>query len=261
MSIETPEKNQEENKKMMNERFRAALREVIESGKTSNGIGTYSESTLHAVLKNYYEPDTERHELRVGRYVADIVGEEGIVEIQTQQLFRIKEKIREFLPVAPVTVVCPVIKERVVVWRNAETGEITGTRKSPKHESIYSAMVELYSLRGYIREPGFSFAVPVIAAEDIKDFKLNKYGKKSETRRLDRIPTDLLYEETFSCPSDYSKIVPEGLPDIFTSEDFSKCAHISRSDARTVLSLLCETETVSRICREKKGWKYTLKQC
>ena len=50
------------------------------------GIGTLGEKSLHAALKLYYEPDSSRHEIPVGQYVADIVNEEGIIEIQTKHL-------------------------------------------------------------------------------------------------------------------------------------------------------------------------------
>ena len=183
---------------MDKENFNRAVRGVFETEKTRNGIGTYSESTLHAVLKNYYEPDPERHELEVGKYVADIVGEDGIIEIQTRQLFRLKEKLRDFLSVSAVTVVCPVVKEKNVVWRNTDTGEIIGKRKSPKHESIYTAMTELYSLREFIKEQNFRFVVPVITADDYKDFRIGKNGRKTEVRRFDRVPSEIIAEETFA---------------------------------------------------------------
>ena len=243
---------------MINERFRIAIDTVIKNEKTLNGIGTYSESTLHAVLKNYYEPDSQRHELKVGKYVADIVGQDGIIEIQTKQLFRMKEKIRAFLAVSSVTVVYPVIKERFVVWRNAKTGDVTGKRKSPKHQNIYYAMEELYSLREFLPDPGFRFTVPVLSAEDYKDFNLDINGRKTDIRRYDCIPTDLLEEESFTCPADYVKLIPNGLPDVFSSDDFAKKAGIRRSLAGTVLNILFGIGIVARVGRDKKGWIYSV---
>ena len=243
---------------MINERFRIAIDTVMENEKTVNGIGTYSESTLHAVLKKYYEPDSQRHELKVGKYVADIVGHDGIIEIQTKQLFRMKEKIRAFLAVATVTVVFPVIKERSVVWRNAKTGDVVGRRKSPKHQNIYFAMEELYSLREFLHDPGFRFTVPVISAEDYKDFNLDNNGRKTDIRRFDCIPTDLLEEEIFTCPADYVKLIPHGLPAVFSSDDFAKKAGIRRPLAGIVLNILFGIGIVERVGRNKKGWMYSV---
>ena len=62
-------------------RFQQACRQARESLRGQNGIGTLGEKTLHAALKAYYEPDAESHEIKIGRYIADIVGENGIIEI------------------------------------------------------------------------------------------------------------------------------------------------------------------------------------
>ena len=53
--------------------------------------------TLHAVLKNYYEPFEQNHEIKVGRFVADIVGEQGVIEIQTRNFGNLLEKLDNFL--------------------------------------------------------------------------------------------------------------------------------------------------------------------
>ncbi|MBQ2880687.1 MAG: hypothetical protein IJE40_00315, partial [Clostridia bacterium] len=141
------------------ERFRSALIQTLESEHQKNGIGTYSEGTLHAVLKKYYEPSSDRHELKVGKFVADIVCEDGIIEIQTRQLFRMKEKIKVFLEVSDVTVVHPIAAVKHVSWRDVATGEVSGRRKSPRKNTVYDAIGELYSLCDYVLNPGFRFVV------------------------------------------------------------------------------------------------------
>ena len=40
-------------------RFEAAKNRVIGINRERQGIGTLSEKTVHAVLKNYYAPDTD----------------------------------------------------------------------------------------------------------------------------------------------------------------------------------------------------------
>ncbi len=68
------------------------------------GIGTLGEKSVHAVLKAAYEPHPENHEIPIGGYIADIVGEGGVIEIQTRALWRLKEKLAAFLQFCPVTV-------------------------------------------------------------------------------------------------------------------------------------------------------------
>lgn len=53
-------------------RFEAAKNRVIGINRERQGIGTLSEKTVHAVLKNYYAPDTDMHEIPIENFVADI---------------------------------------------------------------------------------------------------------------------------------------------------------------------------------------------
>lgn len=45
---------------------------IIGKAHNNKGIGTLSEKTLHAVLKLYYEPDEDKHEVAMSGYYADV---------------------------------------------------------------------------------------------------------------------------------------------------------------------------------------------
>ena len=49
----------------------------------AEGIGTYKERSQHYILKNYFEPDADLHEIPVCGFVADIKRDREIIEIQT----------------------------------------------------------------------------------------------------------------------------------------------------------------------------------
>ena len=78
------------------ERFLQARKEALGRVGGAGGIGTLSEKALHAALKSYYEPDFESREVKVGGFVADIVGENGIIEIQTRGFDRLGRKLDAF---------------------------------------------------------------------------------------------------------------------------------------------------------------------
>ena len=42
------------------DKFKAAKNKIIGVDRQRLGIGTLSEKTVHAILKNYYEPDEDR---------------------------------------------------------------------------------------------------------------------------------------------------------------------------------------------------------
>ena len=73
-------------------RFDAAKEKIIGKNRERIGIGTLSEKTLHAVLKHYYAPDEDMHEIPIENYVADIYTGTEIIEIQTRAMNRMRKK-------------------------------------------------------------------------------------------------------------------------------------------------------------------------
>ena len=54
------------------ERFIWAKEKIVGRDRERNGIGTLSEKTVHAILKNYYAPDARTPEMPIGGCVAEI---------------------------------------------------------------------------------------------------------------------------------------------------------------------------------------------
>lgn len=61
---------------------------IVGSQRIRQGIGTLSEKTVHAVMKNYYAPDTDMHEIPIENFVADIFTGQEIIEIQTRAFYK-----------------------------------------------------------------------------------------------------------------------------------------------------------------------------
>lgn len=242
---------------MSNERFRIACSNVIGREKTRNGIGTLGEKTLHAVLKDYFEPHKENQEIRVGKYVADIVGEDGVIEIQTRQFNKLLKKLEEFLEYCNVTVVYPVPCVKYLSWIDTETGEVTSRRKSPKKGTIYDAADELYRIKYTLDNPRFNLCICLLEIEETRYLNGWSKDKKRGSSRCDRVPTELCGEIYFRCPADYKAFVPEGLGEEYTSADFAKAAHIRRGTAQTVLNLLTYLEVVRRVGKRSNSYVYT----
>ena len=136
------------------EAFVNAKDKIIGKAHNNKGIGTLSEKTLHAVLKLYYEPDEDKHEVAMSGYYADIYNDKGIIEIQTRQLNKLRDKLSVFLQDYHVTVVYPLPFNKWLSWVNPDNGEVQGRRKSPRHFTEYDAFYELYKIKSYLRHPG-----------------------------------------------------------------------------------------------------------
>ena len=99
-------------------KFKKICNKIINSDRRKNGIGTLGEKTLHAVLKYYFEPYEDNQEIKLGKYIADIVGENGVIEIQTQNFNALRKKLENFLEFCDVTVVYPIAKIKYLSWIN-----------------------------------------------------------------------------------------------------------------------------------------------
>ena len=223
--------------------FRTACEKAASRSRTGDSIGTMGEKSLHAVLKWYYEPDGTRHEIPLGSYVADIVGEHGVIEIQTRGVAHLKPKLSELLETTSVTVVHPVILRKRIVNLDGNTGEVTFERFSPKRGSLYTAIRELYSLKPLLPQQRLTVRLPLLEADEIRSFGVRtRRRKKQRTRQgeyvSDLIPTDIVDEIILAQPSDYEIFLPGHLSGSFGAAELAEAAATDLPAARRVLNLL-----------------------
>lgn len=210
--------------------FDAALK-AAERDMGGKGIGTIGEKTLHLALKYYFAPDPETHERPIGGFIADAVTEEGVFEIQTRGLSRLKPKLDAFLPLCPVTVVHPVADPKWVC-RVDEFGEILSRRKSPKHESVITAMREIYTLRDYFANPNFQICICTV---ELTEFVVRTGGQKR--LKLDRVPLTLRAEQYFRCGANFAALLPP-IREPFTIPELTEALHVPEMQVRMFVSIL-----------------------
>lgn len=238
------------------ERFEQAKQKIIGIDRQRLGIGTLSEKTVHAILKNYYEPNEDRQEIPIENYVADIYSDGEIIEIQTRQFNKLRDKLQTFLSLYPVTVVYPIPREKWLIWVDEESGELSKKRKSPAKGNPYVAFVELYKIKMYLKDPNLRLRLVLIDMEEYRLLNGWSKDKKKGSTRYDRIPTQLVEEVEINCPEDYMQFVPYELEDDFTTKDFAKAAHIPVSLAQTVLNILYYVGTVERVGKQGRAYLY-----
>ncbi len=93
------------------ERFEEA-KKGHRTGQTAAGDWHAFGKTVHAVLKNYYEPDEDHQEIPIENYFIDIYRAGEIIEIQTRNFNIMREKLKTFLPLYTVTIVYPIPWEK-----------------------------------------------------------------------------------------------------------------------------------------------------
>lgn len=240
------------------QRFEEAKKKIIGIDRQRLGIGTLSEKTVHAILKNYYEPDEDKQEIPIENYVADIYSEGKIIEIQTRQFNKLRGKLSAFLPLYPVTIVYPIPREKWLIWIDEESGELSKKRKSPAKGNPYTAFIELYRIKMFLKNPNLRLRLVLLDMEEYRLLNGWSQDKKKGSSRFDRIPTKLVEEIEIDCLADYMQFVPYELSDSFTTKDFAKAAHIPVALSQTVLNILYYVGTVERVGKKGNFYLYSV---
>lgn len=245
------------------DRFSHALSSAITRIRGMHGsVGTQNEKLIHAVLKNYYAPYSDEQEIKIGKYFADAVCENGIFEIQTKALYRLKDKLKDFTAAAHVTVVHPVEYETRTVYISADTGEIikeTPFRKAYPKSKIFK---ELYSIRDQLQNEKLSIILAFLKIEKrvyfhgntIPDMRSRNSRKK---QKIDKIPLKLLDELTLSSPKDYAAAyLPKDIPEHFTKKEF--CRICKESELSLRLEVLRAAGVIYQTGKKGKAYIYSI---
>ncbi len=202
---------------MIVERFKRARAEILSESVSTEGIGGLNERSIHKILKLAIEPNTECHEVKFLGSVADVKNEEGIFEIQTKSAYIIKKKLKKFLEYSPVTLVVPIIKEKYIRYIDEETGEILPPKRSPRPESVYTALNSMFSFSDIFSHDNFKLVLVFLSADEYK-YKVKKRGQ----RRLDAIPRDILEIREITSPDAFLEFFPKNLPEEFVATEFAR---------------------------------------
>ena len=241
------------------EAFRAACAAV--HGGDDGGVGTLAEKTVHAVLKHCCAPYADSREVSIGGYIADAVGEEGIIEIQTAGFCRMRKKLAVFLSACPVTVVWPCV-ERLWLRTVDSFGEAGPRRRSPKRQIPAGLFRELYGLGELVGSPGLRFKVVRLEAEELRSAeKVRRKGHWPGYEKIDRYPIALLGEVDIGSPDELWKLLPETpeqFPEEMTAAEFSACTGLGTDIGRMALKVFCRCGLAEETGKRGRARVYAL---
>ncbi len=239
--------------------FTQARDKIIHQTPGQNGIGTLSEKTIHAVLKQYYVPEESCHEQKVAGFVADAFTGSEIVEIQTRNFNALRRKLEAYLPLYDVTIVYPIAHTRYLRYINPETGEITPPRKSPKTGRIYQIFPELYRIKPFLNDEHLHIRIALLDVEEFRFLDGRGTNKRKGATKSNAFPLDFVQETVLQSPADYIQLLPEGLPMPFSTKDYKKAAHVTQSLASVALNILLAMDIVERVGKTGNLYLYQLK--
>lgn len=230
---------------MDKEKFKESINNCIDKSLIK-GIGTYQEKTLHKVIKNYYESDPSKQEIKIDGFVCDIKEDDMIIEIQTRSFNKLVKKLEQYLPNYKVKVVYPIPHIKYLCW--LDNGEVVSKRKSPKVGSIYDISKELYKIKWFLNNSNLEITILLIDLTEYRNLDGYSKDKKRGSTRYDRIPLELVDEITIK---DYHMFVPYE-NEKFTSKDFSKKIKHNISTTQTLLTILQYLNVVEVVGKENR---------
>lgn len=236
--------------------FESAKLKVLLKQNDPHGFGTLQEKTVHAVMKLYYEPNEDYHEVPVEGFIADIYREGRIVEIQNGNFGKLRPKLAAFLPLYPVTVVYPIPHFKWLIWMDEESGELSSKHKSPITGNAYHAFAELYKIKVFLKDPNLSFVFPLIDVDEYRMLNGWSRNRKRGSTRYDRMPIELFDEVRVDRYEDFMQFVPIEIDEPFTIKEFAKAAGIRRELAAEAVPLLYYMEILKRVGKQGREYLY-----
>lgn len=212
------------------ERFARVCREItatpLPSDRGYEGeIGTYNEKRMHMILKRFVCEDESNHEIGIGaRYIADVLCDGEIYEIQTGSLFPLKRKLEYYVESTDhhVTVVHPVAVQKRKIWIDAENGEMHPARRS--RGRVEDETGELVYISELIATGRVSVWLLLIGEEEYRFLDGWSRDKKRGSSRYERLPVEIFDEIALNAPEDYAVLVPDALPECFTAAEYARAA-------------------------------------
>lgn len=234
-------------------RFYRIAADVTEEEQRRAGIGTYKEKRLHIILKRYFEEDPACHEIPVKGFIADILREGVITEIETKGFSGLGPKLAAYLPAYRVRLVHPLAGKKYVSWIDPETREVSPHRRSPKKEGAYDLLFEMVRILPYVTDPGLTVLGPVLEMEEYR--LADGWGRdgKRGSHRFERIPSDLVDIIELGSDDDYRRYIPDCLPDAFTVKAFSEAARIDDGRARAVMKVMERRGVLRQLGKEGRA--------
>ena len=217
---------------------------------SKGGIGTLSEKLIHRTLKYYFEPDSSKHEIESYGVVADIKNDSGIIEIQTRSFEKLLPKLELFLANNQVTVVHPIIEKRMICRVNEETGEILPPRKSSKIGRPIDALPELAKISGFLSHENLKILLVFLDATETRMIRKKKKVGRHKTDKIDASPTSINSIIELKSYADYPALLPENLPQTFTSSEFGRICRLKSIGLHNSLKFLTK---IGVLTRERKG--------
>ena len=215
-----------------------------------NKIGTLNEGNLHFRLKQAYASFAKGSSLEqpIEGYVADIVQDDVIYEIQTSNFGKLRQKLPIFVRSYHVIVVFPIVVRKVIVKHFGDG--TTKRRKSPISENLYDLFRELAYIPTWLDHDKFEIEAVFVDVEEHRVFDRKRGWRRRGWVIQERRLTEIHDRRRIASMDVMFGLVAPRLPNEFSSRDLSKALNRSRSFAQKA-AYCFRKAAVTEVCRKK----------
>jgi hypothetical protein len=212
-----------------------------------------NEYSLHSEIKRFYSLPGDQFEIKLGNYVIDILSGQLLIEVQTKNFSAIKEKLQTLTKKHQVRLVYPLTENKMITCVRKDN-TVVSKRRSPKKGKIVDLFRELVLIPQMICEANFSLEVLMIDEEEVRcdDGKgsWRRRGVSIKERKLMKVNGRILFQNR----SDYLKLLPDGLGEVFSNRELARQAKISVETARQMTYCLRKGNIIQ--IAQKDGAEY-----
>jgi hypothetical protein len=184
-------------------------------------IGVLNEGALHAALKAQYLGAEGQAEVSLGDFVADVLCDGVVYEIQTSSFSGLARKMRALAERFPVVLVHPIPQAKYLLrLRDSETGEFT-RRRSPKRGATVHILRELVYIPELLNHPNFAVEAVLTEEEELQTYDPKARRGRGGWRRKGRHLLDVVERYRLSSADDLWAFVSDKLPEEFTTQDLA----------------------------------------
>jgi len=222
-------------------------------------IGTLRETELHAALKRHFARPQDRLEVAVDGYVADIVRDGEVIEIQTHNFAAVKRKLLQLVEQHRVRLVYPIAQAKWITRVKADQQTVLSRRKSPRHGALEDVFLELVSLPELMAHPHFTLEVVLIHEDEIRCPRPGRPRRRGgEWRVCNRRLLKVVDNASFATPVDFRRFIPADLAMPFTSHELAVALQRPDDAAHKLTYCLRKMGTVVIVGKRRRACLYAL---
>ena len=202
-----------------------------------------NEYSLHSEIKRIYSLPGDHFEVKLDNYVVDILRGKLVIEVQTKNFSALKEKLQKLTEKHQVMLVYPLPEKKWITYITKDNA-VVNKRKSPKKGRLTDLFRELVMIPKMMGDENFSLEVLFIDEEEVRcdDGKgsWRRRGVSIKERRLLLVNDRILFQNK----TDYLKMLPDTLNQVFTNRKLAKLSKIPVRTARQITYCLRKSNII-----------------